>query len=274
MGEENHQEQPFPAEYSNAVVPILGFFANAYVINGKRLTLVDSGAPRVAHLAKAAISKLLGREISAVDSITATHWHVDHVGGISEAIRQTGADLHLSARIAYHLENGGRIIYPRIFCNETIMPDRSGIKKPKFRLRDLLKMDFIGLPLQRRISPRFKAKRYFKDGENLPGHPEWKVIETPGHSPDSVCFWHEETGTLISGDTINCGTLGPVTCRFVWNEEEYAKSIAKLKTLNVRRILPGHGCILEGDDLMSKIVCNFNVKIASPAPSPMPLPVE
>ena len=234
-------------------IPVLGFSTNAYIIVGDRLTLVDPGTPRVVDLAGKAIARTLNRPLEDVGFVTATHWHVDHIGGLSEVFKRMRADLYLSERIAYHLDQGKRIVYPAFSRFINMLRNRPDVHVTPPHPSDLLKIDLVGLPLQRGNTVKWKVKGYFKDADPLPGHPDWTVIETPGHTPDSVCFWHEKSATLISGDTILGGTLGAAPNRFVWNDDLYAASLARLRKLNVRHLLPGHGCVLEGTDLLAKL---------------------
>lgn len=48
-----------------------------------------------------------------------------------------------------------------------------------------------------------------KDGQilELAGY-RWQVIATPGHTAGSVCYWNEEEGVLLSGDTLFANSLG------------------------------------------------------------------
>jgi glyoxylase-like metal-dependent hydrolase (beta-lactamase superfamily II) len=232
---------------------VIGFSTNAYLISGERIALVDPGTPRVVGLAAKIIERSLGRRIEDVGFVIPTHWHVDHVGGLSEVFRRTRADLYASERIAYHLDQGRRIVYPAFSRFINMLRNRPDIKVKLPRLKDIAQINLIGLPLQRGNTFPWKIKGYFKDGDALPGNPDWVVIETPGHTPDSACFWHDKSGTLISGDTILGGSWGAAPNRFVWNDDLYAESLARLKKLDVRRLLPGHGCVVEGKDLLAKL---------------------
>ena len=40
------------------------------------------------------------------------------------------------------------------------------------------------------------------------GSSSWKVIEAPGHSPGSICFYNETDGILIAGDVLFQGSIG------------------------------------------------------------------
>ena len=92
----------------------------------------------------------------------------------------------------------------------------------------------------------FKAgyDQQFKDGERITiGADMLRVIHTPGHSGDCVCFLHEREGVLFAGDTI----LGSGTSVISPNEGDvgdYLDSLERLKQLNAQLIAPGHGPML------------------------------
>lgn len=54
-----------------------------------------------------------------------------------------------------------------------------------------------------------KADRFFREGDvlNLAGF-TFRVIETPGHTEGSCCFYFEAEKTLMSGDTLFDGSVG------------------------------------------------------------------
>ena len=50
---------------------------------------------------------------------------------------------------------------------------------------------------------------YLKEGQVLKlGNDQFKILLTPGHSPGSVCFYHDEQKILISGDVLFKQSVG------------------------------------------------------------------
>lgn len=68
-----------------------------------------------------------------------------------------------------------------------------------------------------------------------------RVIETPGHSPGSVCFFDEKTKILFSGDTLFAGGAHGRTDLLGSNERAMQESLAKIRKLGWRVLCPGHG---------------------------------
>jgi ribonuclease/clavin/mitogillin len=84
--------------------------------------------------------------------------------------------------------------------------------------------------------------RTVREGEviNLDGGVRVQVLLTPGHSPDSICFYIEEEGVLFSGDTL----LGSSTTT-VHNLGQYRSSLKRLLDLpKLEVICPGHGAVV------------------------------
>ena len=67
------------------------------------------------------------------------------------------------------------------------------------------------------------------------------VMHTPGHSPDSVCYYLENEGVLFTGDTI----LG-ASSTTISDLGQYLDSLGKLRDLpNLQLLCPGHGPVIE-----------------------------
>lgn len=71
---------------------------------------------------------------------------------------------------------------------------------------------------------------------------DWKVLETPGHTAGSVCYYIESEGVLISGDTLFAESLGRTDLP-TGNTREIMDSIQnKLLVLpEDTMVYPGHG---------------------------------
>lgn len=66
----------------------------------------------------------------------------------------------------------------------------------------------------------------------------FKVIKTPGHSPDSVCFYEKNQKWLFSGDTLY---PGPIYLHLKEsNSKDYLSSLNKLMKLEIKEIYPAH----------------------------------
>lgn len=84
--------------------------------------------------------------------------------------------------------------------------------------------------------------RSIRDGDviTLDGGVRVQIIFTPGHSPDSLCYYIEEEGVLFTGDTL----LGSSTTT-VHDLAAYRASLQRLLALpKLDVICPGHGAVV------------------------------
>lgn len=77
-----------------------------------------------------------------------------------------------------------------------------------------------------------------EDGDELA--PGLVCVHTPGHAPDHLCFWHPESGTLLSGDLI-AGSGSIMIAPPEGDLADYVASLERVRALSPARILPGHG---------------------------------
>lgn len=83
-----------------------------------------------------------------------------------------------------------------------------------------------------------------KDSIELIGE-NFQIIQTPGHTPGSICLLHKESKNLFSGDTIFAhGDVGRTDFAYS-DKKQFKKSFDKLKTMDrnneFSEVYPGHG---------------------------------
>lgn len=138
-----------------------------------------------------------------------THCHLDHVFGNRWVHQTYGLELHIHA-------------------GEKIVLERAPISGENW-----------GLPFTNYSGPL----HFIKEGDRIAlGNDELQVIETPGHSPASVCFFCEAQEILIAGDVLFRESIGRTDLPGA-NHEVLLQSIRqKLWPLpNTTAVYPGHG---------------------------------
>ena len=68
-----------------------------------------------------------------------------------------------------------------------------------------------------------------------------RVLHTPGHASDHVCFFDEATDTLYSGDLLVAGGTVLIPASAGGSLADYLASLARIRALRPARVLPGHG---------------------------------
>src|SRR3989344_922337 len=177
--------------------------SNSYIIDGQ--LLVDSGSGEWFARAKEYIA---GRyDTSRLKTIVVTHSHYNHAGGAKKFRDWLKATVCVHEKEAEWLETGNGT------CAEMSGAVARSMTADK-RLRE-----GIGI----------KTDNF-----------TFRVIHTPGHSPGSLCLFDEESGMLISGDTVFWqrarGTDMPSG-----SDTEMQESLKKLAQLQIKHLLPGHG---------------------------------
>jgi glyoxylase-like metal-dependent hydrolase (beta-lactamase superfamily II) len=83
-----------------------------------------------------------------------------------------------------------------------------------------------------------------RDGQTLPGFPDWQVIANPGHTLHDVSFFHAGQGILYAGDlilSIKGQFVPPVPVLF---PDLMCASYARVAALPVRWLLMAHGGVV------------------------------
>jgi glyoxylase-like metal-dependent hydrolase (beta-lactamase superfamily II) len=72
-----------------------------------------------------------------------------------------------------------------------------------------------------------------------------RAIHTPGHAPDHLCFWHEETRSAFCGDLAQKGTTIFIPAGRGGDVGEYIESLERILGLEPARLFPAHGPIID-----------------------------
>jgi glyoxylase-like metal-dependent hydrolase (beta-lactamase superfamily II) len=72
-----------------------------------------------------------------------------------------------------------------------------------------------------------------------------EIVPTPGHAPDHLCFFDRESGDLYCGDLARRGGTIVIPASKGGNLRKYLESLRRVRDLAPRRLLPGHGPIID-----------------------------
>ena len=227
---------------------IRGGYANTYLIeDGDSCVAVDVGTAVAANR----IFQYFNRRslnTSRLKLVTATHFHIDHVAGISRLV-----DLFPEIEVCFfktvgeYLNRKSKLclISPSLWLNglTVFMTLEGHIRNTAAAL--LSDRAGIPLPVLRTWLPsHYHAACTLCEGQSIPYLPNWELIATPGHTTDSVCFYNKEEKTLLTGDTI-LNTRGRCELNsFCCDTKAIRDSFQRLLPLTVANIYPGHGAPL------------------------------
>lgn len=221
---------------------------NCYAIEGDngQTVLVDPGLPTNTKKALARLHSL-GRSAETIHAV-ATHGHVDHVGGMPLLRMEHDARIYLPSRCERYLE--GEV--PRTFPTRTALRFFPMVGQQKFSIATIRELatasksiGFAGASATFQFP--FAPDGYLKEGSTLPGAANWQVLNVPGHSDDSVCFYNEQSATLVSGDAVLTHNGRAWFNPEIVDIEASARTEERLRSLYVRHLLPGHGLPISGD---------------------------
>ena len=93
---------------------------------------------------------------------------------------------------------------------------------------------------------RFIPSARIEPGQSLQvGGRSWQVLAAPGHDPDSVIFFDDQQGVLISADALWQNGFGVVFPELDGEQafDDVARVLDLIAALDVQLVIPGHGAV-------------------------------
>jgi glyoxylase-like metal-dependent hydrolase (beta-lactamase superfamily II) len=188
--------------------------ANTYVIEDEITVVIDPGLENY-------LGQLLkemrqdGIDAKDIDLIILTHLHIDHFGATAALKEASGA------KVALHP------LHQKYFDLAV-----NGVSR------------FFGFAGGGINVKKFDADFLLGDKLSI-GNTELQMIHTPGHSPESFCFYAASRKILLSGDLVFDKSVGRTDIPG-GSGEELKASINRVSTLDTELLLPGHMGIVRG----------------------------
>lgn len=187
--------------YTIECLPVGTYQANCYMLIDRNECLVIDPGAE----AEVLLNALRGLTVTA---IVATHCHSDHIGAINEIAQATGAPVMAGTQDVSAMAD----------------PHLSGFDEEGSDYR----VETVDVSLV--------------DGQEVRwGTHRLTVLETPGHTPGSICLLDADNKALFTGDTLF--ELGAGSTEFLRGDAQaMKKTMARLGKLSPEiRVLPGHG---------------------------------
>lgn len=237
---------------------------NSYVVEYDGKLMVCDVAVRCERYVLGYIEQTMQRSIADVELVICTHDDPDHMGGVMALAWLCDAEVALpfaAGSTLHKFKNNSFGAFTRFTTS----------LREAFRPRAWKMYLSSERNEQAREEPRYNGegvcqKNPMKIDEDhrlhgeqaLPHFEDWQVVHTPGHSWDSVCYYHAESGSLLSGDTLlGSGTLGRLVTPSIYSNEKHTEStLCTLQQLPMTAVYPGHGSIMRGSDLIEQVQAN------------------
>ncbi len=191
------------------------------------LILVDTGLPNSEQKIIKYINSI-GKSVNDIKYILITHAHVDHMGSAATLKKMSNAMLGVNEKGIKFMDGTGGLQ----------LPQTKNIKDLKTKL-----LMVAGRVMTRAMKPKFvKPDMILKEGvfpEQM--HLNAKILETPGHTPDSISIYLPDSNTIIVGDTL-FGKSDKLVLPQIYDDYiALLGSVKKIRDLNPDLICVSHG---------------------------------
>ncbi len=196
---------------------------NQYLIlDPDHLTLVDTGLPGNGKAILLSMRRL-GYAPGDLKTILITHADPDHTGAVAELVSATGARVLAHEIEANAMRTGG--------MSRPLTP-RNGFQQVAFAISSAIM----------RTDPLTCEIQTIQPGDELPVWGGLRVLDSRGHTPGHLSFYHQASGTLFCGDSIwkKSGSPAPSSGANCWDESLAREAFDRQMALELRTLCAGH----------------------------------
>jgi len=221
------------------VVPIITLGANAYILKGKHIALVDTLHPKAFKKIVKGLSDE-GLSVGDIEYVLITHNHFDHAGNLARIKEMSGATVIVGAEDAGVIE--GTEMMPPVSKHNNLGKAMSTL--PDSWVRSYQKIDHT--TIDRKV-----------EGGDVIEELGLEVLGLPGHTLGGVGFWDKDRRRAFIGDMVSnyFAKAGMPALVASDNLDDIYRSQRLLAGLDLQTAYPGHGKIIEPD--ASKIIGLF-----------------
>lgn len=206
-----------------------GGHTELYLLEGDALAIVDTGVSDTPTGYVAPALERLGLTLRDVDLILNTHGHHDHAGGNGELVATSGAQVWMHEADVRTAEDPD-YQFDTYFAQADLLVGRED------------RLESSRSAMRRTAGATAKVNRYLHDGDTLDLGKgiNLRVVSTPGHTPGSVCYFWEQEGLALLGDSALGQGSRPGGFPLIFFPADYEPTIARLLEMDVAILGMGH----------------------------------
>jgi glyoxylase-like metal-dependent hydrolase (beta-lactamase superfamily II) len=245
-------DQDLLSQYAIHQLPIQTPFpigrVNCYFVEEPVPTLIDAPPHGASFLAELqSLLKNLDYALRDIRRIIVTHPHIDHFGSAAAIAAQSQAEIWVSREGAGWLEHyETELVEEERFSKEFL----ASAAIPATRVEQGASEFFR---LARELAQSVKPAHYLVEGDEvLLGSAVHRFVAVPGHTPWCMLLHNERDRIAFTGDFLlkevssNALCQGPHAAPEGYKSlKTYTDSLIKVRGLNLKLALPGHGEVIE-----------------------------